>query len=96
MLYLLVINVITFIVFGIDKYKAVKHRYRIRVRTLLGLVCIGGSLGGLLAMYLFRHKTNKKQFTIGVPFIMIMQAVLIFLLISNCTGGQNEFTQIFK
>lgn len=58
--YLIVINIITFIVFALDKRAAVKKRSRTRNIVLLGLCFIGGSLGGLAAMYLFKHKTNKK------------------------------------
>lgn len=73
--YFIIINAITFITFGVDKRSAVKQRSRIRVATLLGLAFIGGSLGGLLGMYLFRHKTRKKAFTIGIPLMLIMQVV---------------------
>ena len=59
--YLIVINIITFIVFALDKRAAVKKRSRTRNIVLLGLCFIGGSLGGLAAMYLFKHKTNKKK-----------------------------------
>ncbi|MCP1102245.1 uncharacterized membrane protein YsdA (DUF1294 family) [Aequitasia blattaphilus] len=76
--YLLIINLITFIAFAVDKNNARKQRWRIRVTTLLGLSFIGGSLGGLLGMYLFRHKTQKKAFTIGIPFMLIMQLFISF------------------
>lgn len=75
--YLAVINIVTFLVFGIDKHRAVKQKFRIRVRTLFGLALAGGSLGGLLAMYLFRHKTRKTLFTVGIPAILIVQAALL-------------------
>ena len=80
--YLLAINVVTLITFGIDKLNAVGHRRRIRIITLLGLAFLGGSLGGLIAMYAFRHKTKKDYFTVGIPLIMVMQAVLIFYLMN--------------
>ena len=77
-----VINLITFIVFGIDKLAAIKNRSRIKIVTLLGLSFIGGSVGGLLGMYLFRHKTQKDYFTVGIPLMLVMQAVFIFFLMN--------------
>lgn len=81
-MYLVVINFITFAAFAIDKIAAIEGRSRIRIVTLLGLAFIGGSLGGLIAMYLFRHKIRKDYFTVGVPLIMIMQVVVIFYLMN--------------
>lgn len=78
LLYLAVINLITFAAFAIDKVHAIKHKSRIRIVTLLGLAFVGGSVGGLLAMYLLRHKTSKDYFTVGIPLIMVMQAAVLF------------------
>lgn len=78
LIYLGIINFVTFAVFAIDKVNAAEHRSRIRIVTLLGLAFIGGSVGALLAMYLLRHKTKKDYFTVGVPLIMIMQVVVLF------------------
>ena len=80
--YLLTINIVTLIAFGIDKINAAEHKSRIRIITLLGLAFIGGSVGGLVAMYAFRHKTKIDYFTVGIPLIMIMQAVVIFYLMN--------------
>ena len=77
-IYLLVINMVTFAVYAIDKVNAAEHRGRIRIVTLLGLAFIGGSVGAITAMYLLRHKTQKDYFSIGVPLIMVMQVVVIF------------------
>lgn len=81
-IYLVIINVVTFIAFGIDKLKAVSHKYRIRIVTLLCLAFAGGSAGGLLGMYVFRHKINKNYFTTGIPLIILMQAVVVFFLMN--------------
>lgn len=78
--YLTIINIITIITFYIDKRNAIEKRSRIRIVTLLGLAFIGGSIGALIAMYTFRHKTRKDYFTIGVPLILIMHIILIFYL----------------
>ena len=77
--YLIVINIISLIAFALDKIYAVGHsNRRIRISVLLLLSFIGGSIGALLAMYVFRHKTRKDYFVIGVPLTMIMQVFLIF------------------
>lgn len=79
LIYLAGINAITFAAFGIDKAKAIKNQWRIPEKTLLGLAFAGGSVGALLGMYLFRHKTRKARFVAGVPLMMILQAFGIFL-----------------
>ncbi|MBQ0012863.1 MAG: DUF1294 domain-containing protein [Clostridiales bacterium] len=76
--YLIVINVVTFAVYAIDKANAVEHRGRVRIVTLLALAFFGGSIGAIVAMYLLRHKTSKDYFTIGVPLIMVMQVIVLF------------------
>lgn len=68
----------TFITFAVDKLAAIGHRSRIRIVTLLGLAFIGGSFGGLLAMHLFKHKTKKDYFTVGIPLIIVIQTVVTF------------------
>ena len=85
-IYLIIINLITFIVFGVDKRAAIKKRSRIRVSTLLTLSFVGGSLGGLIAMYLFRHKTKKLQFTLLLTLKLILH-IAAFLYIK----GFNQF-----
>ena len=85
LIYLGIINFVTFVAFAADKKAAIDGRSRIRNVTLLGLCFIGGSLGGLGAMYLFRHKTNIKKndfYVVGVPLIIVMQIVVIFYLMN--------------
>lgn len=77
--YLILVNVIAFITIYIDKRKAIKHKWRIKESTLFLLSVIGGSLGTLLGMYTFRHKTKHKKFTLGIPLILIIQ-ILIFII----------------
>ena len=84
LLYLLLINAVAFVLMLADKQKARKKRWRIPERTLIGSALLGGSLGALLGMYTFRHKTKHFKFTLGVPAILIAQialAVWIFLKI---------------
>lgn len=82
LIYLGIINLVTFVAFAIDKMNAIGHRSRIRIVTLLGLAFIGGSLGGLLAMYLLHHKTTKAYFTVGIPLIILMQVVVLFYVLN--------------
>lgn len=78
-LYLSLINLITFMVFAIDKRKARLQKWRISEGTLLCLSIIGGSIGALAAMYTFRHKTRKIKFSLGVPVIILLQSALIYI-----------------
>ena len=75
--YLIVINVVTFLVYGIDKRKAKKGSWRISEATLLILAAIGGSIGALLGMKIWHHKTMHKKFKYGLPLILIIQIILI-------------------
>ncbi len=75
--YLIIINIISFIVIGIDKRKAIKNKWRISEISLLVIAVIGGSLGSILGMKVFRHKTNKTKFNIGIPLILIIQIIII-------------------
>lgn len=83
--YLITINVLTFIVYGVDKWKAHRGRWRVPEATLLGLTALGGSVGAWLAMQLFRHKTQKKKFRYGVPAILVLQLVALLLFLSMLT-----------
>lgn len=76
--YLIGINVLTFLVYGADKWKARRNKWRIPEDTLIWLAIVGGSVGALLGMYLFRHKTQHKKFQLGVPIILFAQLVLAF------------------
>lgn len=82
LLYILAINLIAFAAMGIDKWKAKRGAWRIPEQTLLSLVLLGGGIGGIAGMYMFRHKTKKPRFFIGFPVILISEIVLaIYLLI---------------
>lgn len=73
LIYLLIVNAITFTLMHIDKQKARKKKWRIPEATLMGFAAIGGSIGALVGMYTFRHKTLHKKFTLGIPAIMFIQ-----------------------
>lgn len=76
-MYLIFINFIGFSIMLIDKNRAIHKEWRVREKTLIGISIIGGSVGMLLGMHVFRHKTKHLKFTIGVPFIFILQLVLL-------------------
>ena len=78
--YFLLINIVTFIAYGIDKYKAKKSRWRIPESTLLILAAVGGSIGALLGIKVFHHKTLHNKFRYGVPLILAAQIALAVYL----------------
>ena len=80
---LLVINVVTFLVYGIDKVKAKQGSWRISEATLVILAVIGGSIGAFLGMKVWHHKTMHKKFKYGLPLILLAQMSLIYLLFVN-------------
>lgn len=81
-IYFIIINLFTFFVMWIDKNRAKKGKWRVPENTLLLLVLLGGGVGGIAGMYLFRHKTQKAKFVIGFPIILICETILIILLIT--------------
>ena len=83
LIYLLLINALGFLLMLADKQKARKNRWRIPEATLLTMALLGGSLGMLAGMKLFRHKTQKPKFSIGVPVILAVQAVLAVFISFN-------------
>ena len=81
-IYLLLVNTAAFFLMGIDKYKAKKRAFRIPEATLFIIAIIGGSIGSLLGMYAFRHKTRHRSFTYGMPFILLVQIALIIAFLT--------------
>ena len=80
MYYLLAINALSFILFGLDKNKAKKGKWRISEATLLMIAVIGGSIGAWVGMRLWHHKTMHKKFKYGIPVIIIIQVCLVVYL----------------
>ena len=78
--YLLAVNITSILLYGIDKYKAKKGRWRISEATLLLMAVIGGSIGAWAGMRLWHHKTMHKKFKYGIPLILIMQIALVTYL----------------
>ena len=80
--YLILINILNFILFGIDKSKSIHQKNRIRNTTLIGFSILGGSIGALIGMYVFRHKTKTWYYKYTIPIILIIQ-ILCILKIKN-------------
>ena len=82
LVYFVSVNLIGFAFMGIDKYKAKKRAFRIPEATLFIVAIIGGSIGSILGMYAFRHKTRHRRFTYGMPFILLVQIALIIAFLT--------------
>ena len=80
--YLLIINAAGFLLMLVDKWKAKKNRWRVRESTLLIVAALGGSIGSLAGMYLFRHKTQHLKFTLGIPLILAAQCLIAVVLMA--------------
>lgn len=86
-IYLICINIVSFAMYGIDKWKAQNHRWRISESALIGAAVIGGALGAWLGMQTFRHKTNHSKFTIGVRVILLIQVIAAAYFVVKNGGG---------
>ena len=82
LVYFVSVNLIGFAFMGIDKYKAKKRAFRIPEATLFIIAIIGGSIGSLLGMYAFRHKTRHRSFVYGMPFILLVQLALLIAFLN--------------
>lgn len=80
-IYLIIINITAFLLYGIDKKKAVNNKWRIKESTLIGIAIIGGALGAYAGMCFFHHKTRKPLFKYGIPLIIILSVLISFLLL---------------
>lgn len=83
LIYLLILNAVGFLLMLIDKKKAQLGRWRIRESTLMTVAVLGGSIGSLMGMNLFRHKTKHLKFTLGIPVILALQIMAAVILIST-------------
>lgn len=82
--YLLVINLFAMLLMAVDKSKAERDKWRIPEKTLFIIALIGGSIGSIAGMYMFRHKTKHAKFIIGMPAILILQIAAVVLVIKYC------------
>jgi len=79
--YLISINLIALLLYCVDKKRAIKQKYRIPEKYLFLVAIVGGSVGSILGIYLFRHKTKRYNFTLGIPLLLVMQIVLYYSFI---------------
>ncbi|MBY0757256.1 DUF1294 domain-containing protein [Clostridium sardiniense] len=77
--YILIVNILGYFLMFLDKQKAKKHKWRIPENTLMLVAIIGGSIGSIISMQTFRHKTKHIKFKFGIPIILILQVILLFL-----------------
>ena len=78
--YLIALNIVTFFVYGIDKWKTKRAKWRIREAALLGVAVLGGSIGALMGMKVWHHKTMHKKFKYGLPLILLAQIAIIYFI----------------
>lgn len=81
--YIVIVNIVAFCLYGIDKNAAIRQKQRIPNRVLLLMAVIGGSLGALAGMYTFRHKTQKWYYTVTVPLLLVIQIAAVVLVICS-------------
>lgn len=86
LVYLLLINIVAFLTYGLDKWKAKKDKWRVPEKVLLLMAAIGGSIGAFLGMRVFHHKTQKLKFKLGVPVIFFLQVALVVFIILKVKG----------
>ena len=79
-IYILIINLIAFVLFGIDKSRAKRGEWRISEKTLFLVALIGGSIGAIMGIHVFHHKTRPWYFRIGLPLILILQVAVLWLI----------------
>ena len=77
LIYLAAINVVTFFLYGVDKWKAKRSKWRVKEATLIWMSVFGGSIGALLGMKAWHHKTQHKKFKYGIPLILLVQLIAI-------------------
>ncbi|MDD3339748.1 MAG: DUF1294 domain-containing protein [Lachnospiraceae bacterium] len=80
-IYLIVVNLAAFSMYGIDKQKAIRHQWRISEAALIGVAVLGGGIGAFLGMRIFRHKTKHVKFVLGVPVCILLWAAGIAYII---------------
>ena len=78
-IYLLIINITAFVLYGADKYKAKRRQWRIPEKSLILVALLGGSVGALFGMAAFHHKTKRPLFAVGIPVILLLQLVLAWV-----------------
>lgn len=83
LIYLLTLNILSFVLMLVDKYKAQNNHWRVKEWTFVVLSISGGSIGVLIGMVVFRHKTSKKKFYIGIPIIYLANIAVIYMILNR-------------
>lgn len=83
--YILIVNIIAFVTMGMDKRKAQNHKWRIKEKTLFLVAAVGGSIGSILGMKHFKHKTKHKRFIYGLPILLLIQVLLGIVIFFGIT-----------
>lgn len=81
--YMLFMNILTFVLYGVDKKRAISHRWRIPEIALLGFSVLGGCVGAFLAMQIFHHKTRYARFAMGIPVMILAHGCLALYMFEN-------------
>ena len=84
--YYIIINIVAFILYGIDKLRAIKGKWRISEKTLLGIAWLGGGPGAYFGMQIYRHKTKHRIFRIMIPLSVLAHAIMVIMLILEVKG----------
>jgi len=87
LIYLAAINIVAFFLYGIDKWKARHDKWRITEARLIWIAVAGGSIGALLGMKIWHHKTKHNKFRFGLPAILILQIVAVVAVVYYCHMG---------
>ena len=100
-IYLTTVNVVTFFMYGVDKWKAKRSKWRVSEAVLIWMAVLGGSIGAWLGMKVWHHKTQHKKFKYGLPLILIAQLVLVIYLaylayFANSTLQNEDFLHFFR
>ena len=90
-IYFIIINATAFLLYGIDKQKAKKNKWRTPEATLMLVAVLGGSIGAYAAMKIFHHKTRKLKFSFGLPAIICIQIILLLYFLFKMKGFQTPF-----
>ena len=95
--YLITINIVAFMMYGIDKEKAKRGAWRIPESTLIGVAFLGGSFGAWTGMRYFHHKTRKKKFSVGIPLILVVEYGLRpVVILEQIWGSSNRTIQVWN
>ena len=86
LIYLAIMNIVAFLTYGLDKWKAKKDKWRVPEKVLLLMAAVGGSIGAFLGMRIFHHKTQKWKFKLGVPVIFLLQVALVVFILLKVKG----------